>query len=76
MRHTTDDDDDDDHDDHHDKSVLAYTIPHFCRAAGMGRSKIYDEIKRGRLKATHIGGRTVITPRNGRRWLKSYEDAE
>jgi excisionase family DNA binding protein len=39
---------------------LAYTIPEAVVASGLGRTTIYELIKRGELARAKIGGRTVI----------------
>lgn len=45
----------------------ALPIPEFCRLYGIGRSKTYQEINAGRLKAKKIGRKTLIT--NADEWL-------
>lgn len=55
---------------------LAYTIPDAVSATSIGRSTIYSEIKNGRLRATHIGGRTVILAEHLAAWLASFSDAK
>ncbi|TPL16758.1 helix-turn-helix domain-containing protein [Mesorhizobium sp. B2-4-10] len=47
----------------------ALAIPDFARWASIGRSKIYQEIQSGRLKARKIGGRTVIAIEDARDWF-------
>lgn len=39
---------------------LAYSINEACKASSLGRTTIYALIGTNRLKAVHIGGRTVI----------------
>lgn len=39
---------------------IAYTIPDACRVCGLGRSKIYEFIKEGRLRTRKAGRRTLI----------------
>jgi excisionase family DNA binding protein len=39
---------------------LAYSIPEAMRATSLGKTKMYDLIKEGKLQAVRIGGRTVI----------------
>jgi excisionase family DNA binding protein len=39
---------------------LAYSIQEAMRASSLGRTKVYDLIKEGKLQAVRIGGRTVI----------------
>ncbi|WP_191061406.1 helix-turn-helix domain-containing protein [Geminicoccus harenae] len=53
----------------------AYDIPGFCEAFGVGRSHVFDEIARGRLRATKIGRRTVIAGTDALAWLEAYRQA-
>ncbi len=39
---------------------VAYTIAATCKAAGLGRTKIYQLIKSGKLVARKCGRRTLI----------------
>jgi excisionase family DNA binding protein len=50
---------------------LAYSIPDSCKAAGVGRSTIYNEIKAGALQISKIGDRTLIEVDELKRWLAS-----
>ena len=50
-------------------------LSEFHKWAGIGHTKTYDEAKKGRLKLTKIGGRTVITRANARDWLASYTNS-
>lgn len=50
---------------------LAYPVNDFARAIGVGRSKIYEEIRLGRLRAKKLGSRTVITGSDARAYLDS-----
>ena len=47
-------------------------LSEFHKWAGIVHTKTYDEVKKGRLKLTKIGGRTVITRANAREWLAFY----
>ena len=51
---------------------LAYSILEFCEIAGVGRTKAYEELAAGRLKAKKVGSRTLIT--NAPEWLDSLPD--
>lgn len=59
--------------DRHD-DVLAYSIPDFCRATGTSRSKTYEEIKSGRLRAVKLGARTLIRKPDAQAWLDSLTE--
>ncbi len=50
---------------------LAYTIPETCDATGLGRTRLYEEIKFGRLIARKCGGRTLILRGDLQSWLAS-----
>jgi hypothetical protein len=50
---------------------LAYTIAALSQASGIGRTKIYDDLKGGRLHARKHGKRTIILESEARRWLES-----
>jgi excisionase family DNA binding protein len=38
----------------------AYRINDFCRAFGLGRTKVYELIGSGKLKTVTIGGRRLV----------------
>lgn len=50
---------------------LAYSVAEFCQATSLSRSLIYEEIRKGRLRATKIGTRTVILIDDGLSFLQS-----
>ncbi len=39
---------------------LAYSIKEACAASSLGKTSLYTHIAAGRLKATRVGGRTLI----------------
>ncbi|MBU0657843.1 MAG: helix-turn-helix domain-containing protein [Alphaproteobacteria bacterium] len=39
---------------------IGYSIREACQASSLGRTTIYGHIAAGRLRATRIGGRTII----------------
>ena len=43
------------------QAQIAYTIPDFCTAAGIGRTRVYEEISSGRLQVFRAGRRTLIS---------------
>jgi hypothetical protein len=53
---------------------LAYPLNDFADAIGVGRSKVYAEIKAGRLKAKKIGSRTIITSDAAHTYLDALPD--
>lgn len=50
---------------------LAYSIEEFTFISGIGRSAIYEEIRKGRLTARKVGARTVILKEDGLKFLRS-----
>jgi excisionase family DNA binding protein len=48
----------------------AMSIDEFCARYGPGRTKVYQELKSGRLRARKIGTRTVITEDDAEDWLQ------
>ena len=48
---------------------LAYSIPRLASLVGTGRSTLYGEIAAGRLVASKVGRRTIITRENVKAWL-------
>lgn len=43
-----------------DPPKLGYSIREACQASSLGRSTLYSHIAAGRLRATRVGGRTII----------------
>lgn len=39
---------------------IGYSIKEACQASSLGRTTIFSHIAAGRLRATRIGGRTII----------------
>lgn len=39
---------------------IGYSIREACQATSLGRTTIYNHIASGRLRATRVGGRTII----------------
>jgi hypothetical protein len=54
----------------------ALSVKDFCRWASLGRTAVYEEIARGKLKARKIGRRTIIPRAEARRWLNSLLTVE
>lgn len=54
-------------------SRLAYSIKEICQLLGIGRSKVYDLIKTGRLTARKLDGRTVILTTDLEQFLEKLE---
>jgi len=52
-----------------DVQRVALSIPEFCAAVGIGRSRVYEEIKEGRLRVLKCGRRTLIAKDAVQQWL-------
>jgi excisionase family DNA binding protein len=48
----------------------AFSIAEFCRRFGVGRTKVYEELRQARLRARKIGRRTIITKDDAEDWLQ------
>jgi excisionase family DNA binding protein len=55
---------------------LAYTVNELCLVAGIGRTKLYEDLKAGRLYARKHGKTTLILESDARRWLESLPAAQ
>ena len=54
---------------------LANSLPEFGkRMGGLGKSFLYEEVKKGRLKLVKAGARSLVTEKNGRAYIKLLED--
>jgi len=53
---------------------LAYPIDDLANAIGIGRSKLYAEIRAGKLKAKKLGTRTIVTTPAARDYLDALPD--
>jgi excisionase family DNA binding protein len=47
----------------------ALSIAQFSENYGIGRTKTYQEVKSGRLRARKVGRRTIITEEDAEAWL-------
>ena len=45
-----------------------FSVPSFGKAHSISRTQVYREIGSGRLKASKVGKRTVITAENAASW--------
>jgi hypothetical protein len=53
---------------------LAYPLPDFLKLAGIGRTKAYEEINAGRLKARKNGNRTIVLASDARAYLEALPE--
>lgn len=44
----------------HKPPKIGYSVREACHVSSLGRTTLYSHIAAGRLKATRIGGRTII----------------
>jgi hypothetical protein len=51
---------------------LAYSVPEFQKATGLGRTRLYEEIRLGRLRLTKVGRRSIIAVDDARAWLDGH----
>lgn len=52
---------------------LTYSIQEFMTLTGLGRTKVYEEIKVGRLRPIKCGRRTLISAQEVQSWLGRLE---
>jgi hypothetical protein len=50
------------------------SIRAFCETYGVGRTKAYEEIKAGRLRAKKAGRRTIVGDDAAEEWLRSLPE--
>ena len=53
-----------------DYKKAAFSIAEFCSVTSLGRSWVYEEIRRGRLKVLKAGRRTLITSEEMTAWMQ------
>jgi excisionase family DNA binding protein len=54
-----------------DGSQGCYTLDEACRFTGLGRTKLYEEINAGHIKAVKAGRRTLIPIASIIAWIES-----
>jgi excisionase family DNA binding protein len=48
----------------------AMSVVQFCRWAGIGKTRTYEEIAAGRLRAVKFGAKTLILRKDAEEWLE------
>lgn len=56
--------------------TMSYPLNDFCRTYGIGRTKAYQEIKAGRLRAIKCGKSVLIRRKDADAWLNSLEEMQ
>jgi excisionase family DNA binding protein len=51
--------------------VMALTITEAVRASGIGRTRLYELIRDGRIDARKDGSRTLVMPKSLRKYIAS-----
>ncbi|MDE4620645.1 DNA-binding protein [Sinorhizobium meliloti] len=51
--------------------ALAYDIPSAVSASGIGRTKLFEAMKLGKLKARKLGRKTIILPEDLKAFIES-----
>lgn len=54
-----------------ERQKRALSVEEAAEAAGVGRTSLFEEIRKGRITARKIGRRTVITVEDFDAWLKA-----
>lgn len=57
-------------------SRLAFSIDQLAKAVSIGRTRIYQEIKTGRLRPLKCGRRTLVPATEVQRWLEELANAD
>jgi excisionase family DNA binding protein len=57
----------------HSPTKLAYGIAEAVQATNVGRSRLYQEIRAGKLKTFKVGNRTLIAAEDLIAWIDSYK---
>lgn len=53
---------------------ISYTIDEACAICSIGRTKLYESISSGKIKAKKLGKRTLILKDDLERFIESLED--
>ncbi|MDR7034527.1 helix-turn-helix domain-containing protein [Mesorhizobium sp. BE184] len=56
------------------REKMAYRVEEFCDAFGVGRTKVFEEIKDGRLKIRKAGRMTLIRAEDAKAWLNALPE--
>lgn len=53
----------------------ALSVTDFCARYGIGRSRFYEELNAGRIKAKKLGKKTLVPVAEAENWLKNLPAA-
>ena len=56
--------------------IIAFTIPDAAKAAGLGRTTIYELIGAGHIEARKAGGRTLVVANSLRHYIAGLPPAK
>jgi excisionase family DNA binding protein len=57
-----------------EKEIVAYSIDEAAKATNTGKTRLYAEIKSGRLKAHMFGKRTLISAESLKQWINQLPE--
>jgi excisionase family DNA binding protein len=52
------------------ENQLSYTLDEAVKLTGIGKTRLYEELNAGRLKAVKIGRRTLVPHKSLQEWLQ------
>jgi hypothetical protein len=55
---------------------LAFSLSEFCRIAKVGRTKVYEDARAGRLRILKNGKRSIVTADEARRYIDNLPRLE
>jgi excisionase family DNA binding protein len=61
---------------HYKPDLLAVSVTQAADATGVSRSRLYEEMRAGRLKYAKLGARRLILVDDLREWLRWLRDAQ
>jgi hypothetical protein len=56
--------------------LRGFSVEEFCRRYGIGRTRAYQELNAGRLRARKVGKRTIVTADDAESWLSCLPNLE
>jgi excisionase family DNA binding protein len=62
------------HEDQTEEDLGAFAVAGFRQRFGIGNTKVYEEIKAGRLRAVKLGAKTLILYADAKAWVRSLPE--